>query len=362
MKVLVVGTGGALGASGITTMADQMTRTLTQMGHEPTRLVAGGRRRQRPNRLNIENVLAVLTEAAAVARAARRTRTDVVWLHTFGVPTLPATRTLVQVLAVRATGRPIIVQFHAFALAETVEHAGPAFRRLLRWIHRLSWRLIVLQPTDAAAMRSVVGDGVAILPNWTEVDVRPEPLPPAPPFVILFVGALVRRKGLVELIESMRLLEDLPIRLRIVGGAGDDGPEFAKELRHQAADLVTSGRVTFVGQATRSEVHAELASAHLLVLPSRSEGMPMAVLEAMAQGRPVLVGDTGDLAAVVRGHGWGIVIGSQKPAVLASALRAATGDGSRLPEQGRRGHQLSLDRFSEGPAADRLAEVLSEPR
>lgn len=340
-------------------MADQMTRTLTKMGHEPTRLVAGERRRARPNRLNLQNAAATITEAAAVARAARRTRTDVVWLHTFGVPTLPALRTLVQVIAVRAIRRPIIVQLHAFALAKTVERAGPALRLLLRWIYRLSWRLVVLQPSDAAALRFVVGDDVAILPNWVEVPDKPRPLPLAPPFVVLFVGALVRRKGLVELIESMRLLEDLPILLRIVGGAGDDGLEFVAELRQQAMDLVTSGRLTFVGQAARSDVQAEIARAHLLVLPSRAEGIPVAVLEAMAQGRPVLVSDTGSMAEVVRATGSGAVLGSGEPSAIAETIRQLLVEPAALALKGRRGHQVAVEQFSSSTAQTWLAAILS---
>lgn len=349
-----------MAGSGITTMADQMVRTLERMGHEPTRLVAGSRRRKRPNRLNVENVRAVLIEAVAVARAARRTEAEVVWLHTMGVPTLPAIRTLVQVLAVRAVGRRIIVEFHAFAIADQVARAGALQRAVLRLVGRLTSRLVALHRTDAEALRGHVGlDGVAILPNWVEVPPDPRPLPPWPPFTALFVGGLVERKGVPHLIEAMRLLDGVPLVLRVVGGAGDDGMRAAATLRHQAADLVQAGRVEFVGRLDEAGVRAELAQCHVFVLPSRAEGMPMAMLEALAEGRPVLVGDAGNMAEVVRETGCGAVLRAQEPVVIADALRNALLDPRRLADQGRQGHRAALDRFSGSNAAKLLATILS---
>lgn len=361
VKVLVVGTGGELAGSGITTLADQMVRTLKSMGHEPTRLVAGARLRKRPNRLNLENIRAVLTEAVAVAWTTRRTEADVVWLHTMGVPTLPAIRTLVQVLAVRAVRRRIIVEFHAFGVADQVAQARFLQRAVLRLVGRLSSRLVALHPGDADSLRTQIGTGdIVVLPNWVEVADEPTPLPPGPPFTAVFVGGLVERKGVSHLIKAMRLLADAPIHLRLVGGAGDDGEAAAVALRDAALDLAQAGRVRFVGELDASGVRSELRRAHLFVLPSRSEGTPMAMLEALAEGRPLLVGDAGNMAEIVRATGCGAVIASQEPAVIAEAIRELIGDPDRLADQGVRGHQAAVDRFSAAAASEALSKILGD--
>lgn len=344
-------------------MADQMTRTLEEMGHEPTRLVAGARRRERPNRLNLENSLAVLTEGVTIARAARSTRCDVVWLHTFGVPTLPAIRTLAQVLAVRAMRKPIIVELHAFALAEHVATAGRVLRSTLWVIGRMSRRVVVLQEADERALRGQVApEKVSVLPNWVDVPSDPQPLPAGPPFTALFVGGLVRRKGVPELIEAMRLLGDVPVRLRVVGGAGDDGVEAADAIRRGAADLMASGVVEFLGQLDDLAVRRELTCAHLFVLPSRAEGMPLSMIEALAEGRSVVVGDAGNMADIVRETGCGAVLSSQEPAVIAEALRRAVADPGQLAEGGRRGHEAAVGRFSGAAAAAKVSDILNSAR
>lgn len=343
-------------------MADQMVRTLERMGHEPTRLVAGSSRRKRPNRLNPENITAVLGDAVSIARAARATQTDVVWLHTMGVPTLPAIRALVEVLAVRAAGHPIIVEFHAFGVAEQVARAGVMQRGVLRLIGRLSRRLVALHPGDADSLRSrIPGGDIEVLPNWVEVADEPAPLPPSPPFTAVFVGGLVERKGVPQLIEAMRLLRDLPIRLRVVGGSGDDGEVAAVAIRDAADDLAEEGRVVFLGAIDPSRVRAELRGAHFFVLPSRAEGTPMAMLEALAEGRPLLVGEAGDMAEIVRATGCGHVLASQAPAVIADAIRHVVANPDRLIAQGLRGHEAALDRFSGPAVSERLARILELP-
>lgn len=361
MKVLVVGTGGALGGSGITTMADQMTRTLTEMGHDPTRLVAGARRREHPNRLNLENSLAVFTEAVTIARAARSRRSDVVWLHTFGIPTLPAIRTLVQVIAVRAVRRPVVVQLHAFALADRVETAGWILRSVLRTIGHLSRRLVVLQEADASPLRRILEPAqVAILANWVEVPDQPAPLPKGPPYRAVFVGGLVTRKGVPQLIEAMRLLDDLPIVLTIVGGPGDEGPSAAAAIERAGEDLVCSGTLRFAGQLDATGVRAELRAAHLFVLPSEAEGMPLAMLEAMAEGRPVVVSDAGNMASVVRGAACGFVLASTRAPDIADALRIALCDHKKFAALGAHAHRVALERYSVGAATGRMNEILEE--
>src|SRR5436305_2645051 len=205
MKVLVVGTGGSI-VSGISTAADQMVQAMQGYGHEVERLTAGERMRRRSNTLNLENVTAVLADARAVYRRARRGRADVVWVHAFGVPTLACLRALALVAAARLARRPAVVQFHAFALERFVAEGGLPLRLALRALAAAADRVVVLHQPAAEALMALTGGPVHVLPNWVEVAGQVAPLPPQPPLRLVFVGGLVRRKGAPQLIEAMRSL------------------------------------------------------------------------------------------------------------------------------------------------------------
>lgn len=358
MKVLVVGTGGALGGSGITTVADQMVRTLERMGHEPTRLVAGDRRRKRPNRLNLENVAAVIGEARAVRAAARTLGSDVVWLHSFGVPALPALRTLVQVIAVRSARRPVLVHFHAFALAEQITSGGTALRILLRACGRLSHRLVALHADDGRALQRF--GATVVIENWIEVPDSPPALPTGPPSTLVFIGGLVTRKGLPSLLDAVRRLSDRDIALTVVGGPGDEGVEVAAEIEESAIDLVASGQVRFTGQLDRAGVTAALAAAQVFVLPSAAEGTPIALLEALAAGRAVVVSDVGSMGDIVSTTGCGTVLRETDPVAIAAAISPLVADRARLEAAGRAAYDVALSRFSETVAITGLTKVLAE--
>ena len=360
MKVLVVGTGGSI-VSGISTAADQMVTTLSAMGHSVERLNSGEQMRRRSNAVNFENVRAVLTDAVAVARRSRRAQADVVWIHTMGVPALPALRALAIAAAARATGRPVIVQFHAFGLERAVADGGQSVRMALRALAAVTTTMVVLHEAGAEAVRAATGSStVGVLENW--VDVPPEftPLPPQPPLRLMFVGGIVRRKGVPQLVEAMRALADIPVQLRLVGGAGEDGPAALDRLRAGAHDLVATGRVTFAGEKDAEGVRAELRGTHLFVLPSEAEGMPISMLEAMAEARPVLVTDAGNMRSVVEESRCGWVLPDRDPATIAKCIRSIYDDPETLGEAALSARRAAEERYSAGARRAEIEAILNK--
>lgn len=346
MKILVVGTGGSI-VSGISTAADQMTRTLADFGHDVERLNAGEQMRRRSNALNLQNVRAVATDAAAVFRRVRRWRADVVWIHTFGVPTLPALRALAMVGAARMAGRPAVLHIHAYGLEATLAKAGRPLRVAVRVLVAVAGATVVLYDGAAAALRGVAdGGSVHVLPNWVDVPDEPAALPAQPPLRVVFVGGLVRRKGVPQLVDAMRLLDDVAVELRLVGGAGEDGAAAQDKLRADSEDLVRAGRVSFAGQRDPEGVRAELRAGHLFVLPSEAEGTPISMLEAMAEGRAVLVTDAGNMKAVVEGSGCGWVLTDRRPETIAASLRAVVRDPEALAGASGKAWHAAADLYS----------------
>jgi glycosyltransferase involved in cell wall biosynthesis len=192
---------------------------------------------------------------------------------------------------------------------------------------------------QAVTELGVPADRVGVLPMGVALDrIRPSGEPPARvPGRLVFVGRLVEKKGLAVLLEALRRLPaDRTWSLDIVG----DGPLRA-ELEAAARPL--GDRVTFHGQRSSHELSRTLAAAEVAVFPSvraRSgdqDGLPVATLEALAAGTPVVATDLPGLSdAVVGGEApAGVVVPSGDAAALAEAIERLLGDPATREQMGR---------------------------
>jgi glycosyltransferase involved in cell wall biosynthesis len=146
---------------------------------------------------------------------------------------------------------------------------------------------------------------------------------PAEP-LILFVGNLVPVKGVDILIDSMASLRRTNIRVRcaIVG----DGP-LRRRLQDQAARLGLAECMRFVGVRPLEELPAWYRSADLVVLPSRSEGIPNVLLEAAACGTRFIASDVGGIPEIAHPSA---LVPAGDAGSLAGRIRAALAPGSTI--------------------------------
>lgn len=162
-----------------------------------------------------------------------------------------------------------------------------------------------------SVFREAVASKIRVVPTMVE----PGEGSPRHDGAVLFVGRLVRVKGVELLIDAMRLLEGR--RLVIVG----DGPE-RRSLERAAVGL----DVTFEGMLPHDEVRRRLRDAAVLVQPSLAEGMPNTVLEAMAHGVPVVATAVAGLPEIVVDGRTGFLLERRDPGLLASRLRKVLSD------------------------------------
>ena len=122
-------------------------------------------------------------------------------------------------------------------------------------------------------------------------EISPQPRPSNPPFRILYIGSLEKRKGVNYLLNALATVKHElgPWHCEIIG----DGPDRAElELTSRTHGL--TDRVHFVGAKDFNEVCAALNRSHVLVVPSiigpagRTEGLPTVIIEARAHERPVM--------------------------------------------------------------------------
>ncbi|SEF81217.1 Glycosyltransferase involved in cell wall bisynthesis [Nitrosospira multiformis ATCC 25196] len=134
---------------------------------------------------------------------------------------------------------------------------------------------------------------------------------------ILFLGHVGKGKGIFELLKALSLLKDsLPyIRLVVCGDGCLDS------VQKMADELGIASNVEFRGWVDASQKAEELARASVFVLPSHDEGLPMAMLEAMAAERAIIVTPVGGIPEVIRDRENGLLVPPRDADALAQALK-----------------------------------------
>jgi glycosyltransferase involved in cell wall biosynthesis len=125
-----------------------------------------------------------------------------------------------------------------------------------------------------------------------------------------------------------------------------DGPD-AGAFRSQAAAAGLADRVVFAGHA--ADIREVWTSRHLLVLPSRAEGTPLAMVEAMLLGRPCIVTDVGGCTDWVREGVEGWVAPQPRRVDVAGALERAWSARSRWPDMGRAARVRAMELHDPDP-------------
>ena len=183
-----------------------------------------------------------------------------------------------------------------------------------------------------------------------------EPAQPAAPVrlaegpIVLEVARLAEVKGQKQLI---RALEQLDATAVFVGRDLEDGGRYEEELRRAASGR----RVVFAGY--RDDVPALLAGCDVFCLPSTIEGLPLVVLEAMAQARPVVATTVGGTAELVVDGETGVLVPAGDTAALADALEGLLRDPERARRLGEAGRRRVAAEFDADTLAARVLALYS---
>lgn len=117
-------------------------------------------------------------------------------------------------------------------------------------------------------------------------------------FKILFMGVLIQRKGVSDLLQAVKILKDTEkiknIKIIIAGTGIEEGA--LKKLRDE---LEITEYVEFVGWTSGKKKEKLFKECQMLVLPSYNEGLPIAILEAISYGMPIVATNVGDISAAV---------------------------------------------------------------
>ena len=256
---------------------------------------------------------------------------EIAHLHTFGS----------QVLGTRAARK-------AGARVLRTEHSTRAFDDpscwpFARWsLARTDVSVPVSHHVRSAATARApwVAGRLHVVPNGVDTArFAPCPAPPGPVVSLAAVGRLEPRKGVDLAIEAVAGVPDA--RLDVIG----DGPE-RRSLERLARRLGVAGRVTFRGFV--DDPRAGVAACHAVICTSRSEGLGVALLEAMAMGRPVMGFGVGGVPEIVEHALTGLLAPAGDVRSLVQLLRAAALEPARLEMLGAAARASVVERFSVG--------------
>jgi glycosyltransferase involved in cell wall biosynthesis len=289
---------------------------------------------------------------------------DLVHLHSvFLWPTWAAAR------AARRAGVPYLVSPRGMLVKALIARKSPWAKR--GWI-----RLIERRNLERAAAIHVTSDGEAAelrrfgfslpgvheVPNGVEVvggeERAQDGLPPAVAGalsgarpVVLCLGRISWKKGLDRLIPAMARV---PHAVLLV--IGNDEEHYTPELETLAARAGVRDRVVFAGPLFGPAKALAYRAAAVLVLASYSENFGNVVLEAMAEGCPVVVTPEVGLASAVRESGAGLVATGDE-ASLSEAIGRLLADRELRERMGGRGQAVVRERFSWDSVAQRMLDV-----
>ena len=182
---------------------------------------------------------------------------------------------------------------------------------------------------------------------------------PRRPLTLIFLGSLVRAKGIYELLEAFARLRSDPTLPELVLVVVGEGPERA-ELGRWVEERGVAGAVRFPGLLLGAAKARALAEADLFVLPSYTEGLPNAMIEAMAAGLPVIVTPVGSIPDVIVQGENGCLVPARDPAALEVVLRDLINSPETCARMGREAHRVAEARFSPEQAAARLEALVRE--
>ena len=147
----------------------------------------------------------------------------------------------------------------------------------------------------------------------------------------MFLGNLIRRKGLHVLLEALRLVPGEQMVLAVAGRM-DAEPAYTQAIQRQVQDSGLASRVEFLGPLDNARIARRMKDSHLLAVPSSYEGFGIAYLEGMGFGLPAIGTTAGAAGEIITSGVDGYLIPPGDAKTLARTLQELATDRDRLLE------------------------------
>lgn len=253
------------------------------------------------------------------------------------------------------SGLPIVTTVHGFTGGGWKNRT---YERLQRFAFRRFDAVVVVSRPQAEQLRAggVPPRRIHIVPN--ALAAHPAPLGraearsalglPAEGLIAGWVGRLSKEKGIDVFIDAFASMTDRVIQAAVMG----DGPERATEAAR--AEKLAPSRLIWLGAVP--EASRYFAAFDLFVMSSRTEGLPMVMLEAMAAGIPIVATSVGGIPDLIS-PAEGMLVAAEDPGALADAMRATLDDRAAAASRARAAQLRQKTEFDVAPWSARYESI-----
>ena len=262
-------------------------------------------------------------------------------------------------------GTAVVSSYYSVEL-RWVERRMPWLKPFLGWSMRTSDVLTANSSATAAKVSEYTDRDVHVVPAPAPFDedgvARERGRPPFEgegPIRLLFVGRLVERKGVDQLVRALpRVLEERAALVTVVGEG-----QWRPKIEEAARAAGVADRVEFTGYVSSERLRRLYAGCDVFVLPAvydekgDTEGLGVVLLEALLFERPVIASGIGGIVDIVRDGETGWTVPPGDPEALAGAILEAARDPERARELARRGRRHVVENFSTDAVVGALEEL-----
>lgn len=310
-------------------------------------------------KFDLANLRRAVTDATRTYRLARRG--GIVHSHSVQEPWLVGWRQVAIALAGRLKGARVLMHNHA--QPPYMELPGEyRVSRLNRWAFAALDRLVEANILIAAAgepnLRQYMPTAdLPVIANSVDVPRMVATTADHDPPVVLFIGELLERKGLVDLLDAVDLLEERgapAFELRIIG---DNRPGLDPDKDRMVAEVTSRGRAaTMTGPLSREQVYEHLSQADMYVFPTFTEGQPFTVIESLAAGVPIVATTIQAITNMVDDPAHARLVPVRAPEALADAMEELLRDPAERRRMSAANRELAMERFDRSVFRARIAE------
>lgn len=280
-------------------------------------------------------------------------RVDLVYLHASSGYSLRR-KAAIALLATLAR-RPYVLHVHASDFDGYYRAASRWEQQLVRRTLARAALVIAVSPAWEKRLRAIVACRTTAIPNLVPIPPVQASLDPPTPRVVS-LGRLGVRKGSYTLVRALAVLgQTCPRACLVLAGDGE-----IDSVMLEARSLGVGDRVELPGWIGPEERERTLLGASVFALPSREEGLPVALLEAMAYGLPSVVSPVGGIPDVFVEGRHGFFVPPDDPDALAERLGALLGDPDAAREMGANARRDMAENYATEVVAERVGNSLQE--
>ncbi len=300
-----------------------------------------------------------LRQLWVLRRAIRRTGAAIVHVHTCSG--FSFYRSVLDLWIARWTGARVILHIHGAAFDEFYERTGTIARWFIEWSLSHADCVIALSDGWRRKLQGMAPNArIAVVENAIDIPETVTERIHDGPCRFLMLARMDEWKGVDDLLDACARLraDGLAVEVALAGPPGTAGNQAV--LNQKIRDRGLDGFVRYIGPVQGEEKTRLLEWADVYVQPSRHEGMPLSLLEALAYGLAVVATRVGAVPEVIEDRRHGLLVPPGDPGQLAGAMRELATDEGLREALSRAGRDLVRRRFSLSRLRDDLLSLYDD--